>query len=395
MILFFNLPVIVFTDLAFGKSIIIVCAIVTNLIGLLRLPKIGKGSATLGLLFIIVFARQMTEVFSIHPTYVETFLPCLYFLYIASLAHHLKNSPTLVLVVGIRTYIWANFLFGLLDLLGIYYPFHEGPNISERFRGLASEPNLIAIPLCLLIISYFRTSLSIKITRIEAVLMLGMVLFSTSKIAIILLLGYFIATNILQITSKGWIKIFIFICILFSVTLLPGKMYAGWPIYNGFIKYLDISFILQFNFEAYINVLIESNQFLAGSMTTRLITSYGSIYFLYLEPIWLIWGVGGGNSYIYLIQVLGDLNLFNYELLLHLDNYPPFVSDKTFALKFIFEFGFVAYLLLITGLFLLQKRNSERSFLTYSLRTTFVFLTCQSVFLPILIIIYDRLKYDD
>ena len=300
-----------------------------------------------------------------------------------------------MILLGVRVYVYLHALGGLLDLHMNIYPLHVSENEIGRFRGLANEPNLIAIPLALILLSGISGFLKTKLFYWEKLLLAAMIFFSMSKFAFLLI-----------IVSMSWLwfrtilegSILYMVVILLSVVTiyhLPYSYYYRFPLYSGLIQFINLEYFVSMRALDYLLFLIDSNQFLGGSLTTRAITFYTSIIVLLENPQFIIFGTGGGNSYLFLIDYLRANDLFNHELRLHLGSYPPFITDKTYILKNTVEFGAIMYIVLVYAMYRSNVRRTGNSFFLYFLRVSLLFCTCQLIFFPVIIMLIDKVERNE
>ena len=152
------------------------------------------------------------------------------------------------------------------------------------------------------------------------------------------------------------------------------------------------SVILNLNISDYISSLSGFEQTQTGSLGTRLATFYSSIKIFLSDPLIFTFGTGGGNSYRYLIEYIFNNKLDNFELNVHYSNNPTFITDKTYLIKFITEFGIVGFILLLNflRLILLSKNSLHAQISNYFIYFIFLLL-CQSQFLLIFISVANYL----
>lgn len=391
----FNLAVLILVDVAFGQTAIIATSICLNLLLSVKRATFTTSEVLFMMIVAFVITRQFLIIFSDLEIYIETVIPVLAWLYIASFVLYLKKININMILVGVRVYVYLHALGGFLDLQVNIYPLHGHENEIGRFRGLANEPNLIAIPLALILLSGISGSLKTRLFYWEKLLLAAMIFFSMSKFAFLLIIVS-ISWLWFRTILKGSI-LYVVLILLSVVTIyhLPYSYYYRFPLYSGLIQFINWDYFASMRVLDYLLFLKGSDQFLGGSLTTRAITFYTSIIVLLENPQFIIFGTGGGNSYLSLIESLRANDLFNHELQLHLVSYPPFITDKTFILKNTLEFGAIMYILLVYAMYRSKVRRIGNSFLLYFLRVSLLFCTCQLIFFPVIIMLIDKVESNE
>jgi hypothetical protein len=348
-----NSLVLIFTDLQFGRTILLFCAIIFN--SLVYKSIRSYRGVKLELIAIILVGylslRQILMIFTGISIYSETFSTPLFLIYTSSFLLIIPLLAVKGLTIIIRLFIYINFLFGIPDFFGVYLPFlHVDVNNILRFRGLANEPNLLAIPVLIFLYGLRNSFLRNKYYRLDLFLCIAMIILSFSKaaffgIGFIYFSESFPKLNNLKVFAKTIITIVLSI-MFFKLFGLTNYLYLL-PFYNNFITLLDLELLLSFKLNDYIISLKYFDQFQSGSLGTRLATAVASFDTIIRSPLNFLFGVGGGNSYKHLIDYILINNLENYELEMHIKFNPEFVTDKTYLLKFLTEYGFFGAALLL------------------------------------------------
>ncbi len=396
-LLFLNALVLVFSDLVFGRTLLIFLAISAN-VAIFILQKGAKVPKYIylgiGLTLYLSF-RQILLYFSGESRfYSESFSAILFISYAVSFSLHLSNIKSQnALLVG-RIFIYLNFVFGIPDFFGLNILFlHVEQNEIFRFRGLATESNLLALPLLIILYALIRKEENYKFKQLDILVCIAMIYFTYSKAAYIGVIMILTSSFIFErFRAKYVLKYGIGLSIVILLFyLLNGHDYLYLiPFYNNFLAILDLNLILSFGINDYISSLAAFDQFQAGSLGTRLATAVASIHTIFNDSLNFIFGVGGGNSYPFLIDYIFENGLDNYELNLHLVSNPEFITDKTYALKFIAEYGFAGFIILM--FFYLRTAATLRSFESigwsqFSLLLAFFMLLTQSQFIFLFLLI--------
>lgn len=391
---FLNSLVISFTDLEYGKSILLFTSILFNILLSLQCgiksKKVSRPTLYAILLIFYLLVRQIILLANNYNFNSETYSTLLFLTYTFCFASCLPYLMYHHLIAIVRIYVYFNLFFGLPDFFGFDIGFtHTSSNVISRFRGLANEPNLLAIPLLLFAVSLFFIKKKSHIIKFDIIVSILMIFLSYSKSAYLvlaILIFYF------AFKSKMIKKVFIFSTILILVLLvylLREKLYLL-PFYNNFISLLDFNLLIKLRLNEYISLLSQFDQSQAGSLGTRLTTFIASVYTIFSNLQVFIFGVGGGFSHTLLIDYIFSNNLENYELRYHLFNQPDFITDKTYLVKFMLEYGligiFLLYLFLFSVIYKGYRFSRENRLYHYFLMTLVLFL-CQSHFFLVFIFI--------
>jgi hypothetical protein len=397
LILFLNALVLVFTDLEFGRTLLLVTAIGINAAifiyqSRMRIPKY------LFFGFVLALYLSLRQIFMLligePQLYSETVSAVLFLIYTISFAILIKNIKFLQAILIARIFIYLNLVFGIPDFFGYDLLFlHVQQNEIFRFRGLATEPNLFALPLLLILFGIVQNEINYKFKKFDVFLCILMIYFTYSKAAylgiIIVAMWSFI---IKKLSFYYFIKISYGFTIFsfFLLTLNVDEYLYKIPFYNNFLSLIDINIILSLGLNEFIIYLTAFDQFQAGSLGTRLATAIASVHTIFSDAFSFVFGVGGGNSHPYLISYILSHGLNNYEINLHLADNPEFITDKTYILKFITEFGFLGYILLnifLMSLFRQINLIEHKHFFRALSFTTLAMMLTQSQFIFCFIII--------
>ncbi len=390
IVLFLNAVTLSFVDIKYGRTLILIIAFIANIILLLSCINYRVGLKFIFSLTLIVYLcfRQIILYSSNANIYAGTILDIIFIAYVisfGSIISFLEKSSTLILI---RFFIYFNLLFGLPDFFGYVIPIlHIDGNDIMRFRGLATEPNLLAVPLLLCLIGIINNDDKYFFKKIDIIFCLLMIYFSYSKSAYLGLI-YFLGYNYLQtlFTFKNLLK---FICtslmfvIIFNFTGIEYYLHKI-PFYSNFISIIDWDLISNLQINDYIISLTALDQFQSGSLGTRLATAVASVHTIFDSCNNFLFGVGGGNSHSYLIPYIFDNGIDNFELNLHYTLAPEFITDKTYILKFFTEYGVIGVFLLF-GYSISVIRSIDVNIKLETIQIVgmlfFLFLLCQSPFL--------------
>lgn len=356
-ILSLNFIIITFANIPFGKSIILFLGILFNTLFYFanRIKFKSQAYHLWGILFLsYIFLRQIILFLAENPTFhFENFSMLIFTSYSLSFIVFCNFLNKNHLPIFIVCFIVCNFIFGFLDYFGVSY-LHESNNMFSRFRGLSEEPNLI-IPI--LVMFYFMIDdvfYSKLINLLLKLLILSMIIFSSSKAGILL---FFIIFLIETFRSQNFRRmIFIAIVFLFSFLYLQTLFLNS----DFFIKFISLVFNnpnLSLDIVSFIKSLNEIDQFISGSLSTRLATFYASIYLFFTNFQIFIIGAGGGESYIYIQQLIYELGINSYEINIHRLSQPKYITDKTFLLKFTIEYGLIGFIIIFSFLRKLAMNN--------------------------------------
>jgi hypothetical protein len=343
-----NTLVLSLTDMQHGKSILLLLCIFSNLLFSLR-SGIDKNYYFLFFLPLYILVRQ---IFAFQPIGIsfDKFNFLIFYSYFISfilVCSVINNKNSFILSISI-VYIVLNFIFGLLDFLNINLPIiHTDINHSGRFRGLSIEPNNLAIPLALILAGFFifnkHNKLSYTYIYIIYFQLITMIVLSSSKAAYLLIIIFSI---LIFISSINYTKviIFSFLLILSCLIIYNYDLLKSYTFFTSFILLINMDMIINAGMDEFIRHLASLDQFQSGSFGTRLATFYGS---LSIFPNSLFFGYGEGYTHLYLSDYIFNNNLQNSELIDHLNNNPHFITDKTFIIKFLLDYGFIGALIFI------------------------------------------------
>jgi hypothetical protein len=336
-----------FTDLVNGKSILLLSCILLNILFALN-NGINKKYYFLAILPLYIFIRQLFVFWDVGVNFDSLNFLIFYFYFVSFiLAFHAVKNKKIFIFSFVIIYVLLNFFFGFLDYININLPFiHSDSNQHGRFRGLSSEPNTLAIPLALIIAQIFfyseNNKLSNKYKYLVYVLSSLMIILSTSKAAYLFIITFLILIFITRISLLR----FITLCsLLFSLWIILNNIYfyENLSFFNSFISLINLDQIFNEGMDSFIRTLSSLDQFQSGSFGTRLATLYGSLTIFFSSPFF---GYGEGATYKYLANYIFNNNLENRELIDHFANNPAFITDKTFLVKFLLDYGITGALLL-------------------------------------------------
>lgn len=381
-VLFLNSIVLTFTDIQFGRTALLGIALCANVI-LFSFQDKFKAPKYSYLGFILVSylcIRQTILLMNDVSIYSETTSAIMFILYTISFALFINMiSPVDVIVIIARYFLYFNLVFGIPDYFGIDLSLlHVETNDILRFRGLATEPNLLAMPLLIIFFGLLNSNEKYVFKRVDIAICLLMIYFSYSKAAYLGFVLIWVQPFYSKaITFRNFLKIIsvLGVClVVFNITNAADYLYKI-PFYNNFISLIDFDLIASFGLNEYITSLSALDQFQSGSLGTRLATAVASVHTIFLSPFTFLFGVGGGDSYPYLIKYIFDNRLDNYELNMHLSYNPEFITDKTYVLKFITEYGFVGFALLASFLIKATRAINE-SIKAGAIRILFYLVLC-------------------
>jgi hypothetical protein len=158
---------------------------------------------------------------------------------------------------------------------------------------------------------------------------------------------------------------------------------------NFFIKFIDLVLNnpnLSLDIVSFIQSLNEVDQFISGSLSTRLATFYASIYLFFTNFKIFIIGAGGGESYVYIQQLIYELGINSYEINIHRLSQPQYITDKTFLLKFTIEYGLIGLIAIFS---FLRKLSLNNTLLIYFILLLFF---TQNYFILCFMYLFSSLK---
>jgi hypothetical protein len=287
-------------------------------------------------------------------------------------------------------YVVLNFIFGIFDYINIDIPFiHTFSNDSERFRGLSIEPNILAVPLTLCMIGYYNYLKNYNLINsnflILAFCSFIMIWLSGSKAAYILLILYILMKFFSRYRFIYFIVFLSFFIFIISILDYSGIL-QNFSFFNSFILLINYEIIINQGIGQFIQYLSSLDQFQSGSFGTRIATLYSSLSIIWLSPFF---GFGEGLSYPYISDYIFTNNLENLELRSHLVNNPAFITDKTFLVKYLVDYGFIGVAILcLTYMKLIRENISHKlTKIQIAMVIAFIFLN-QSPFILVFTTIY-------
>ena len=352
LLLIFNGLVLAMTDLQMGRSFLLLSAMLVNLLylGLIRSSAFSKFMLP-GFLLVLYLATRQLLIFSSDAFNVDSLAPIIFVVYSIIFVVIASSFNVFDYILIIRFFLYLNVLFGLPDYFGFDLNFlHVERNEIQRFRGLATEPNLLAIPLMIFYIGLHKSDLMYRFKNFDLILLIVVIYFTYSKAAYLFLLIFWIYTYLLHNISLFRRGIYFCIIILIVVSLDSigwSNMLYKIPFYNNFISLIDLNKIYNYGLNEFIISLSFLDQLQGGSFGTRLATGVATLHTIVSDPLITLFGVGGGQSYIYVLDYIFRNGLENFEINYHLATNPKFITDKTYVLNFLSDYGLLGFSLLI------------------------------------------------
>lgn len=386
-----NSTVITFSDLVAGRSFLLLICITLNIIFYFFLKVKNNNIYYILILPVYVIFRQ---IFSVDFSKIEfdnfSFL-IFYSYFISFILVYISVKEKRKFIIGFLTfYILSNFIFGIFDYINIDIPFvHTFSNNSERFRGLSIEPNILAVPLTLCMIGYYYYLKKYKLFNNNHLIIFSisiiMIWLSGSKAAYTLFIIY-ILINLLDRYNSFHILFFLLCFILIILTLFFSGVLQNFSFFNSFLLLIEPDIIINQGVESFIQYLSSMDQYQAGSFGTRMATLYSSLSIIWGSPFF---GFGEGLSYSYISDYIFLNNLENLELVNHLTNNPAFITDKTFLVKYLVDYGFVGLTILFLTYIKIIRGNISNRFTKIQFAMVFsFFLLNQSQFILVFATIY-------
>ena len=385
-----NSAVITFSDLVTGRSFLLLICITLNTIFYFLKVKNNNIYYILILPVYVIFR----QIFSVDFSKIEfdnvSFL-IFYSYFISFILVYISVKEKRKFIIGVLNfYVLSNFVFGIFDYINIDVPFvHTFSNNSERFRGLAIEPNILAVPLTLSMLGYYCYLKKYKLFNNNYLIILSisiaMIWLSGSKAAYTLFIFYLLI-NLLNRYNFFHILFFLLCFISIILTLFYSGVLQNFPFFNSFILLIEPDIIINQGIESFIQYLSSMDQYQAGSFGTRMATLYSSLSIIWGSPFF---GFGEGLSYPYISDYIVTNNLENLELASHLVNNPAFITDKTFLIKYLVDYGFIglAILFLTYAKFIRSNISNKLTKIQIAMVITFILLN-QSPFILVFATIY-------
>jgi hypothetical protein len=355
LLLVLNALVLTLTDLKMGRSLVLFCAIVVNVLYISTVTSKSNPRVLVSGFFLVVYlvVRQL-GVSQNDAIDLDSWAPIIFVAYsfiFILVADTFTERDVLYLI---RFFLYGNVLFGIPDYFGLDISvLHVEVNTIERFRGLTTEPNLLAIPLMMMFFGLYTSSLSYRWKVVDMILMILVIFYTYSKAAYMGMLLLFIYSLFFQ--RHSGIKLIMFITILPIFFLIVN--FLGWfdllymiPFYNNFLSLISITEIVNYGMNDYIISLSFLDQFQGGSLGTRLATGVATVNIFLSSPVIFLFGVGGGMSYKFVLEYIYNNGLENYEINYHLITNPKFITDKTYILNFLSDYGFIGFFMLMVFL---------------------------------------------
>lgn len=385
-----NSIVITFNDLLTGKSILLlICIILNTTFSLIRF----KSNSIYYILILPIYVI-LRQIFSVDFSKLEfdNFSFFIFYSYFISfiLVYISVKEKSKFITVMLTFYVLSNFVFGIFDFINIDIPFvHTFSNDSERFRGLSIEPNILAVPLTLSMIGYYNYLKNYNLVNVNFLILLTcsviMIWLSGSKAAYILFIFYLVTTFFSRYRLIHCLLFLSFFIFIILVSNYFGLLQI-FTFFNGFILLIDSEIIINQGIRQFIQYLSSLDQFQAGSLGTRIATLYSSLSIIWLSPFF---GFGEGLSYPYISDYIFTNNLDNLELASHLVNNPAFITDKTFLVKYLVDYGFIglAILFLTYAKFIRDNISNKLTKIQIAMVIAFILLN-QSPFILVFATIY-------
>ena len=355
LLLILNALVLTLTDLKMGRSLLLFCAIAVNLVYISTVGFKGISRFLISgfLLIVYLVVRQLVISWNVAID-IDSWAPIIFVVYsifFILVADTFTERDVLCLI---RFFLYGNVLFGIPDYFGLDMGvLHVEVNKIERFRGLTTEPNLLAIPIMMMYFGLYNSSINYRWKVVDMILMILVIFYTYSKAAYFGMLLLWIYSLFFQRLSG--IKLIMFIPLLPIFFLIVN--WLGWfdllytiPFYNNFLSLISITEIFNYGINDYIISLSFLDQFQGGSLGTRLATGVATVNTFLSSPVIFLFGVGGGMSYKFVLDYIYNNGLENYEINYHLLTNPRFITDKTYILNFLTDYGFVGFFLLMVFL---------------------------------------------
>lgn len=303
LVFFLNALIISFENIGFGKIIFLIFITIINLFNGMQ-GQVSKNIFALFALPSFLILRQIFTIYynSIGIEYFYTIVYLIYFISFVALFNKNKLKKE-YLELMFLIFVFINILFGFIDFFGVHIPFLiADENISERFRGTASEANNLAMPLALYILYKFKFTPLNQLNYYNFVIIsviLIMLFLTASKAALL-----FVLISILLFSQLRKNLILIFFGFTISITiafLIDPMMIFNLGVFTNFISLIDFEFMLSNGIQDFIKLISTYDQFIAGSFGTRLTTFYSSLMIFTNSPLF---GYGEGTTHNELIKFI-------------------------------------------------------------------------------------------